>query len=87
MGKLNHICGNLEKENHHVGIVIAMLRTERFSMVLNKYEKHLVEQLAEIEGGLSQAALIRSLIHKAAREHDLQPAPTPKKLGKARTGD
>ena len=52
-----------------------MQRTERFALVLTEYEKGLVEKLAEIEGGLSQAAVIRRLIHKAAWEHEVQPSP------------
>ena len=50
-----------------------MQKTERFSLVLTETEKGLVERLAEVEGGLSQAALLRRLIHKAAREHDVHP--------------
>lgn len=48
-----------------------MQRTERFSLVLSPKEKKAVSKLAEREGGLSQAALVRILIHRAAHEHGL----------------
>jgi hypothetical protein len=40
----------------------------RFGLMLRKVEKTYLEQLAQQEGGLSQAALIRRLIRKAALE-------------------
>ena len=43
-----------------------MVKTERFQFVLSSDEKTVIELLAELEGGLSQAALIRRLIHRAA---------------------
>jgi hypothetical protein len=48
-------------------------RRERLSLVLTSAEKSLVEQLAEVEGGLSLAATIRRLIRQAARQHGLEP--------------
>lgn len=48
-----------------------MQKTERFGLVLTQSEKNAVTQLAEQEGGLSQAALIRCLIRKAAHERGL----------------
>lgn len=48
-----------------------MKRLTRFGFVLQDREKMLLEQLAHIEGGLSQAALVRRLIRKAAIEHGL----------------
>jgi hypothetical protein len=49
-----------------------MRKTERFSFWLSNNEKIIIAQLAEIEGGLSLAALIRRLIHQAAQERGLQ---------------
>lgn len=48
-------------------------RRQRLSLVLTSGEKSLVEQLAEVEGGLSLAATIRRLIRQAARQHGLEP--------------
>jgi len=48
-----------------------MQRNFRFGLLLNTREKTALEQLALIEGGLSQADLIRRLIHQAAREKGL----------------
>ena len=50
-----------------------MDRTERFGLVLSPTEKWVLAQLAEAEGGLSQAATLRYLLRRAAREHDLWP--------------
>jgi hypothetical protein len=47
------------------------MKTERLGLVVTKREKQLVSQLAQLEGGLSQASLIRRLIHKAAEEYAL----------------
>ena len=65
---------------------LAMQRTERFALVLTEKEKSLVELLAQLEGGLSQAAMLRRLIHKAAQEHDIppQPIPTVQEINKTR---
>lgn len=49
-----------------------MQKTERFSFWLSNNEKIIIAQLAEIEGGLSHAALIRRLIHQAAQDHGLR---------------
>ena len=50
-----------------------MEKTERFGFWLSKDEKSVIAVLAEIEGGLSQAALIRRLIHQAAMQHGITP--------------
>ena len=62
-----------------------MQRTERFALVLTAKEKNLVELLAQLEGGLSQAALLRRLIHQAAQEHNIpsQPNLTAREVNKA----
>lgn len=46
-----------------------MKRSERFGFALRPDEKKAMQRLAEIEGGLSKAALLRRLIHKAAENH------------------
>lgn len=43
-----------------------MDRSERFGLVLSHAEKWTLRQLAEIEGGTSQAAIVRRLIRKEA---------------------
>ena len=48
-----------------------MLKTKRIGLIVTKEEKKWVIQLAEIEGGLSQAALIRRLIRQSAERHNL----------------
>jgi hypothetical protein len=48
-----------------------MQRTERLGIVLSEREKAAVVRLAEVEGGLSQAALVRRLIRQAARSRGL----------------
>ena len=50
-----------------------MKRTERFGLVFSPLEKAAVTRLAEQEGGLSQAALIRMLIRRAAHKRGLWP--------------
>ena len=45
-----------------------MQKTTQFGMVLTPLEKHAISLLAEIEGGLSIAALVRLLVRKAAIE-------------------
>lgn len=50
-----------------------MLRTERLAVVLTPAEKKAVVRMAEAEGGLSQAALLRRLIHHAARGRGIWP--------------
>jgi hypothetical protein len=52
-----------------------MLRTRRFGIVLSQAEKRTLERLAEAEGGLSQAAILRYLLRRAARERGLWPPP------------
>jgi len=48
-----------------------MVKTERIGLIVTTEEKGWVVQLAKIEGGLSQAALIRRLIYQAAEAHCL----------------
>jgi hypothetical protein len=48
-----------------------MLKIKRLGLVLTEEEKRFVVQLARIEGGLSQASLIRRLIRQAASAHGL----------------
>lgn len=50
-----------------------MEKTLRFGLVLTPLEKMAIVKLAEVEGGLSQAALVRRLIRKAAIEHGIWP--------------
>ena len=52
-----------------------MHKSERLGLLLTPEEKSAAEQLAEAEGGLSLAAIVRRLIRKAAREHGLWPPP------------
>ncbi len=52
-------------------VEVGMQKSMRFGMVLSKPEKEIVIKLAEIEGGLSQAALIRRLIRRAATDRGL----------------
>lgn len=51
-----------------------MSRVIRFGLLLHSDEKRVLNRLAEAEGGLSQAALIRHLIRKAAHEKGLWPS-------------
>lgn len=51
-----------------------MQKSERLGLVLTPAEKTVVQRLAEAEGGLSQAALVRRLIRKEAREKGMWPA-------------
>ena len=48
-----------------------MNRRLRFGFVLTEDEKHALTKLAEVEGGLSEAATLRRLIRRAAQEHGL----------------
>ena len=50
-----------------------MERTEKFGMVLSPAEKSAGERLAELEGGLSLAALVRRLIRTEAHQRGLWP--------------
>ena len=49
------------------------LRTEEFGLVMSSVEKQALKHLAEVEGGLSQAALLRRLIRQEARKRGLWP--------------
>jgi hypothetical protein len=48
-----------------------MLKTKRIGLIVTVEEKKWVVELARLEGGLSQAALLRRLIHKAAVQNRL----------------
>jgi hypothetical protein len=50
-----------------------MEKTERFGLALSPAEKHALARLAEAEGGLSQAATVRRLIRREARQRGLWP--------------
>lgn len=50
-----------------------MPKTERLGVLVTPLEKAAVQKLAEVEGGLSQAALIRRLIRREARRQGLWP--------------
>jgi hypothetical protein len=50
-----------------------MNREIRFGLLLHPTEKRALNQLAEVEGGLSRAATLRRLIRKAAHEKGLWP--------------
>ena len=50
-----------------------MNKTRRFGLILSLKERQALAQLADAEGGLSHAALIRRLIRNAARERGLWP--------------
>lgn len=63
-----------------------MERTERFGLVLSPAEKQALADLAEAEGGLSQGAMVRSLIRQAARERGLWP-PTTDRQAQGQTED
>ena len=48
-----------------------MRKTIRFGLLLSEPEQIAAKQLAELEGGLSQAALIRRLIREAAQRRNI----------------
>ncbi len=50
-----------------------MYKTKRLALVLTPAEKTAVVEMAEAEGGLSQAALVRRLIRNAAQERGIWP--------------
>ncbi len=50
-----------------------MDRSERLGLVLSPREKDAVRRLSEVEGGLSQATLVRRLIRREARRLGLWP--------------
>lgn len=50
-----------------------MAKTEYLGLLVSRQEKDVVRKLAEIEGGLSLAALVRRLIRQAAKTHGLWP--------------
>ena len=52
-----------------------MSRDLRFGLVLSEEEKNALVQLAELAGGFSQAAFLRSLIRDAARKEGIWPRP------------
>jgi hypothetical protein len=50
-------------------------RDERVGLVLTAEEKAALRDLAEAQGGLSQAAVIRQLLRSEAQKHGLWPRP------------
>ena len=48
-------------------------KSKRLGLVLTPAEKTAVIRLAEVEGGLSQAAVVRRLIRQAAKSRGLWP--------------
>lgn len=58
-----------------------MQKTERLAVVLSPAEKSAVVEMAEAEGGLTQAALVRRLIRDAARQRGLWPPAPPRRFG------
>jgi len=52
-----------------------MAKSEYLGLLVTPQEKDMVRKLAEAEGGLSQAALVRRLIRQAAKMHGLWPPP------------
>mgnify|MGYP001123535006 CR=1 FL=1 len=64
-----------------------MQRSIRFGLLLSSAEKQALARLAEAAGGLSQGALIRSLIRQEAHRRglwhpdDQAPSPTPPNPG------
>jgi len=50
-----------------------MLKTERLGVLVTTLEKAALQRLAEAEGGLSQAALVRRLIRREAQRQGLWP--------------
>jgi hypothetical protein len=59
-------------ENTNSGVIFFsggwMNRRVRFGFVLTEEEKRALTRLAEAEGGLSEAATLRRLIRRAAKE-------------------
>lgn len=57
-----------------------MVRKNRFGMILSDYEMEALKRLAEYEGGLPMAAMVRRLICLSAKEKGLWPGrPVPKR--------
>jgi len=59
-----------------------MNRKVRFGFVLTEDEKHTLIKLAEAEGGLSEAATLRRLIRRAAKEQGLGNQMTAQRSGR-----
>jgi hypothetical protein len=55
-----------------------MNKSEEFGLVLSPAEKDILRRLAEDEGGLSMASMIRRLVRAEARRHGLWP-PSPRR--------
>lgn len=51
-----------------------MFKTERIGLVLTPLDKEAVHRLADAEGGLSAAAMVRRLIRQEAQRRGLWPA-------------
>ncbi len=54
-----------------------MFKTERIGLVLTPLDKEAVRRLADADGGLSAAALVRRLIRQEAMRRGLWPTPAP----------
>lgn len=61
-----------------------MEKDKRFGLVLTTAEKTALGRLAENQGGLSQAALVRRLIRDAARSAGLWPSISPQEATNGR---
>jgi hypothetical protein len=49
------------------------MRSERFGLILSEHEKEALARLAEADGGLSAAALVRRLVRQEAKRRGLWP--------------
>jgi len=52
-----------------------MFKSERFGLVLTPREKMALARIAEVEGELSQAAIVRRLIRAEAQRRGFWPVP------------
>lgn len=52
-----------------------MSKTERLGLILSPREKEALRRLAEVDGGLTQSALVRRLIRIEAQRRGLWPIP------------
>jgi len=64
---LQNNCVTLYKVTATRATQLSMKKSERLGLVLTPAEKKVVATLARSRGGLSNSALIRCLIHEAAR--------------------
>ena len=52
-----------------------MSKTERLGLILSPREKEALRRLAEVDGGLTQSALVRRLIRIEAQRRGIWPIP------------